>query len=326
MTSPCRPNSNRCRSDAMVEAAEHTPVLLAEVLAQLAVAAGGAYVDGTYGRGGHTRALLARIGPDGRLLAFDRDHEAVAAAEAEFGRDARFTIVRGSFTMLERTVEGQGLKGGVDGILVDLGVSSPQLDTPGRGFSFTEDGPLDMRMDPSTGISAAEWLNDASERDISGVLRDYGEERFHRRIARTVVTRRAERPITRTSELAALASGAVPTREAGKHPATRTFQAIRIFINRELEELKAFLPQCARVLRPGGRLCVIAFHSLEDRIVKRFLRGPAEPYSGPRGLPRPEAVGPRMRALGKPVRAGEAEIGANPRARSAVLRTGERVE
>lgn len=301
----------------------HRPVLLKEALAQLAVRPDGVYVDATFGRGGHARAILAQLGPAGRLLAFDRDPEAVAAAESGFGADPRFAVTRGSFSMMERTVADMGYTARVDGILADLGVSSPQLDDAARGFSFIADGPLDMRMDPDAGVSAAEWIARVSEQEFLRVLWEYGEEKFARRIVRAVLARRDEAPITRTMELADIVAGAVPTREPGKHPATRTFQAIRIAVNAELDELEAFLPQCARVLRPSGVLCVIAFHSLEDRIVKRFLRGPSEP-PGPRGLPRHERTGPRLRPRGKPIRPGAAETGANPRARSAVLRIGER--
>lgn len=304
-------------------AATHQPVLLTEALAQLAVRADGVYVDATFGRGGHARGILGALAPDGRLLAFDRDPEAVAAAERELGADPRFTVTRGSFSMMERTVEEAGLLGRVDGILADLGVSSPQLDDASRGFSFVADGPLDMRMDPDSGVSAAEWLARVSEQEFLRVLWEYGEEKFARRIVRAVLARRDEAPITRTADLAEVVAGAVPTREPGKHPATRTFQAIRIAVNAELDELEAFLPQCARVLRPGGVLCAISFHSLEDRIVKRFLRGPAEP-PGPRGLPRPERSGPHLKPRGRAIKPGAAEIAANARARSAVLRVGER--
>lgn len=307
-------------------AATHQPVLLSEVLAQLAPRAEGIYIDGTYGRGGHARAVMERLGPDGRLVAFDRDPEAVAAAEAEFGAEPRFTIARGSFATMERITERMGIAGRVDGILVDLGVSSPQLDDATRGFSFAADGPLDMRMDPEAGESAAEWLARVPERELADVIFEYGDERFARRVARAIVERRAVSPLTRTGELAELVARVVRTREPGKHPATRTFQAIRIAVNAELSELEAFLPQCPRVLRPGGRLCAIAFHSLEDRIVKRFLRGPGPPAGAPRGLPLPEDTGPRLRAVGKPIRASADEVAGNPRARSAVLRVGERVQ
>lgn len=304
--------------------ATHQPVLLAEVLAQIGLRADGCYVDATFGRGGHSRALMAGLGPGGRLLAFDRDPEAVAAATAAFGGDPRFTMTRGTFSMLERTVQEMGLIGKVDGILADLGVSSPQLDDARRGFSFAADGPLDMRMDPDSGVSAAEWIATVGESELVRVLREYGEERFARRIARGILQRRAEHAFTTTADLAESVARAVPGREPGKHPATRTFQAIRIAVNRELDELAAFLPQCPRVLRVGGRLCVISFHSLEDRQVKRFLRGPTS-HDGPRGLPLPENSGARLKPVGRAIRAGDAELRTNPRARSAVLRVGERV-
>ncbi|HEX6929056.1 MAG TPA: 16S rRNA (cytosine(1402)-N(4))-methyltransferase RsmH [Gammaproteobacteria bacterium] len=309
-------------------AGEHEPVLLQACLAGLAIRADGFYVDGTYGRGGHAAAVLERLGPTGRLLAFDKDPDAVRAAKERFGGDARFRIVHGSFTMLERTVEAQETRSGVDGILLDLGVSSPQLDEAARGFSFQAEGPLDMRMDPGSGESAAEWLARAGEDEIARVLFEYGEERFSRRIARAIVERRAERPVATTRELAELIAAAVPTREKGKHPATRSFQALRILINKELDNLEDVLAQCVRVLGPGGRLCVISFHSLEDRRVKRFIRDhsrpPPPPKGAPRGLPVPE-IAPPLRAVGKAVVADAAEVDRNPRARSAVLRCAERV-
>lgn len=301
----------------------HQPVLLTEVLEHLNVRADGVYVDGTFGRGGHARALLGQLGTNGRLLAFDKDPEAVAAAQQAFGGDERFTIRRGSFAMLERTAQELDLTGAIDGVFVDLGVSSPQLDDGSRGFSFSSDGPLDMRMDPDAGVSAAQWLDTVDEKEFVRVLREYGEERFAGRIARVVLERHRAERITRTLELAEIVAGAVPRREPGKHPATRTFQAIRIAVNAELDDLDALLVQVPRVLRPGGRLCVIAFHSLEDRMVKRCLRGPVQ-MDGPRGLPLPARIGPYLRPLGRAVHPGAAEIKANPRARSAVLRTGER--
>lgn len=306
----------------------HEPVLLGACLEGLAVRSDGYYVDGTFGRGGHSAALLARLGPEGRLLAFDKDPEAVAAAEARFGADPRFRIVHGSFTMLARVVAEEERTGKVDGILLDLGVSSPQLDDPARGFSFQSEGPLDMRMDPTAGESAADWLARADEAEIARVLFEFGEERFARRIARAIVARRAEAPLATTRELAELVASAVPTREKGKHPATRTFQALRILINRELDDLDDALAQSVDVLASGGRLCVISFHSLEDRRVKRFIRDNARPAPPPKGAPRGlpiTAPPPRLRAVGKPVYADAAEVDRNPRARSAVLRCAERV-
>ncbi|HEX7029730.1 MAG TPA: 16S rRNA (cytosine(1402)-N(4))-methyltransferase RsmH [Gammaproteobacteria bacterium] len=307
---------------------EHEPVLLQACLAGLAVRPDGFYVDGTFGRGGHAAAVLERLAAGGRLLAFDKDPDAVRVARERFGGDARFRIVHGSFTMLERTVDEQGDAGRVDGILLDLGVSSPQLDDAARGFSFQSEGPLDMRMDPTAGKSVAEWLAEADETEIARVLFEYGEERFSRRIARAIVERRAEQPLRTTRDLAELIAAAVPTREKGKHPATRSFQALRILINKELDDLDEVLAQCVRVLAPGGRLCVISFHSLEDRRVKRFIRDhsrpPRPPKGLPRGLPVPEQRSP-LRPVGKAVIADAAEVDRNPRARSAVLRCAERV-
>lgn len=309
-------------------AGEHEPVLLQACLAGLAIRPGGFYVDGTFGRGGHAAAILEKLGTDGRLLAFDKDPDAVRAARERFGGDARFRIVHGSFTMLERTVEEQDRMTRVDGILLDLGVSSPQLDDAERGFSFQSEGPLDMRMDPGSGESVAEWLARADEAEIARVLFEYGEERFSRRIARAIVEQRGETPLATTRDLAELVAAAVPTREKGKHPATRSFQALRIHINKELDDLDEVLAQCVRVLAPGGRLCVISFHSLEDRRVKRFIRDNSRtrrpPKGLPRGLPLPDAA-PPLRAIGKAAVADADEVGRNPRARSAVLRCAERV-
>jgi len=308
---------------------EHEPVLLDACLEMLNIRANGRYVDGTFGRGGHAAAMLERLGPAGRLLAFDKDPAAIQAAQQRFGADARFRIVHGSFTMLERIVEEEGLKGGVDGILLDLGVSSPQLDDAARGFSFQSEGPLDMRMDPTRGESVAEWLAHADERDITQVLFDFGEEKFARRIARSIVERRAEQPLVTTRNLSELVAAAVTTREKGKHPATRTFQALRILINRELDDLDDVLSQSVHVLAPHGRLCVISFHSLEDRRVKRFIRDNSRPAPPPKGAPRglpPQESAPPLRPVGKAIHAGLAETARNPRARSAVLRCAERKE
>jgi 16S rRNA (cytosine1402-N4)-methyltransferase len=304
----------------------HQPVLLAEVLEGLAIRTDGVYVDGTFGRGGHAGAILGRLGPAGRLLALDKDPAAVQSALEQYGNDARFEIEQGTFTMLERLVEQREWKGRVNGVLLDLGVSSPQLDDPSRGFGFSEDGPLDMRMDPAAGISAAEWLEDAGEAEIQEVLRTFGEERFARRIARRIVQMRATRPVRTTRQLAELIAAAVPVRERHKHPATRSFQALRIFINRELEELQVVLGQMPDVLALHGRLAVISFHSLEDRIVKRFIRREYRGAEPPAGLPvAPVEHRPRLRPVGRAVRAGAAEVARNPRARSAVLRLAERL-
>ena len=304
----------------------HTPVLLDEVLDGLAVKADGRYCDATFGRGGHSAAILDRLGPTGRLCAIDRDPEAIAAGRARFAADHRLTLVRGSFGRLEERVRAANLEGGLQGVLLDLGVSSPQLDEARRGFSFMQDGPLDMRMDNESGISAAQWLARATEREIADVLFKLGEEKFSRRIARALVAARSVQPITHTKQLADLVAGAVPTREPGKHPATRTFQAIRIHVNRELEEIEAALPQAVHLLAPGGRLCVISFHSLEDRMVKRFMRREAQGDPIYAELPDvPPHARPRLKLVGGAVMASEAEVAANPRARSAVLRVAERV-
>ena len=304
----------------------HEPVLLDEVLAGLAVQADGRYCDATFGRGGHTAAILGALGPDGRLIAIDRDPAAIEYGRQRFGAEPRLTLIRGSFGRLEQLVRAAGVDDGLQGVLLDLGVSSPQLDEAARGFSFMQDGPLDMRMDNESGQSAAGWLARASEREISDVLHSLGEERFARRIARAIVEARRAAPIERTAELAAIIAGAVPTREPGKHPATRSFQAIRIHVNRELEALEAALPQAVRLLAPGGRLCVISFHSLEDRIVKRFIRREAQGDPVYAGLPEvPPHARPTLRKAGAAVTAGEGELARNPRARSAVLRVAERL-
>jgi 16S rRNA (cytosine1402-N4)-methyltransferase len=305
----------------------HQPVLLAEVLTGLSIKPDGIYVDGTFGRGGHAGAILAVLGPEGRLLAMDRDPEAIRSAEQQFGDDPRFEIVQGAFTMLSNMIAQRQLQGRVNGLLLDLGVSSPQLDDASRGFSFSEDGPLDMRMDPASGISAAKWLETASESEISRVLKTYGEERFSRRIARSIVETRQESPLQTTRQLAGLVAAAVPVREKNKHPATRSFQAIRIFINSELDEIAAVLDQVIEVLAPQGRLAVISFHSLEDRIVKRFIRDEYRGEQAPLEFP---LAGmdyvPRLKPVGKAIRASEAELNVNPRARSAVLRVAERLQ
>jgi 16S rRNA (cytosine1402-N4)-methyltransferase len=260
------------------------------------------------------------------LLVVDRDPEAVASARRELGDDPRIHIAHGSFGALELLVPAGWRAPGVDGILFDLGVSSPQLDTAERGFSFTRDGPLDMRMDPSAGFTAAQWLADVHEADLARVIHELGEERFARRIARAIVARRREAPITRTADLAALVATAVPTREPGKHPATRTFQAIRMHINRELEELERGLAASLALLAPLGRLCVISFHSLEDRAVKRFMRRHASVDPVYAGLPQvPAAARPKLKLVGKAMKPGERELAANPRARSARLRVAERL-
>jgi len=309
-------------------AGEHAPVLLEEVLEGLAVRAGGMYLDGTYGRGGHGRAMLDRLGPKGRLLAIDRDPDAVASARKTLAADPRVRIEQGNFAEMGAISATAGFEGGFDGVLLDLGVSSPQLDQPERGFSFLSDGPLDMRMDPSQSLTAAAWINSAPEREIADVIRRYGEDRFARRIARAIVARRSQENITSTGELADVVSSAIPARarEPGKHPATRTFQAIRIHVNDELASLDRGLDAALDLLRTGGRLCVISFHSLEDRIVKRFMRRNASEDERWRGLPDvPDHARPRLALIGRAIRPGEDEVRRNPRARSAVLRVAERL-
>lgn len=300
--------------------------MLDEAVAALAIGTDGIYVDGTYGRGGHTGEILRRLGPQGSLLAIDKDPDAVRAAQAQFGSDTRFSIERGSFAQLKEFVAQRGWIGRVRGLLLDLGVSSPQLDDAQRGFSFQNEGPLDMRMDPHAGESAAQWLARARETDIAQVLRDYGDERFAKRIARAIVYAREQEPIVSTRQLANIVSNAVRTREPGKHPATRSFQALRIFINNELSDLEKVLDDALDALAVGGRIVVISFHSLEDRIVKRFMRDKARGDDFPRGMPvTHDQMHPRVRVLGRPVFPGEAEIDVNPRARSAVLRAAEKL-
>jgi 16S rRNA (cytosine1402-N4)-methyltransferase len=297
----------------------HRPVLAAQAIAALAIRPEGFYVDGTFGRGGHSRAILGALGPHGRLLALDRDPQAEQAA-LEI-RDLRLSFVRTRFSRLSAVLGDRR----ADGMLFDLGVSSPQLDDASRGFSFRADAPLDMRMDPSEGLTAAQWLAIAEEDEIRKVIRGYGEERFAKQIAAAIVAARRSAPILRTRQLADLVAKAVRTREPGQDPATRTFQALRIHVNRELEEVSLMLPQAAAGLRPGGRLALISFHSLEDRIVKRFLQSAARPEV-PRGLPlrASEMPEPLLRLVGRPVRASAEEIQSNPRARSATLRVAER--
>jgi 16S rRNA (cytosine1402-N4)-methyltransferase len=306
--------------------AAHTPVLLDEVLAGLRVEATGRYVDATFGRGGHAAAILAALGPTGRVYAVDRDPDAVAVGRERFAAEPRLTLIRGSFGQLATLLRTAGVEGGLQGVLLDLGVSSPQLDEARRGFSFMQDGPLDMRMDYESGSSAAQWLARAGEREIVDVLFRLGEERFARRIARAIVAARAAAPILTTRQLAEIVSGAVPKREPGKHPATRTFQALRIHVNRELEEVESALPQAVALLAPHGRLCVISFHSLEDRLVKRFMRREAQGDPVYAGLPNvPPHARPRLRLVGGAVMPGAEETARNPRARSAVLRIAERL-
>ena len=302
----------------------HVPVLAQEAVAALAIKPEGVYVDATFGRGGHSRMILARLGALGRLVALDRDPAAIAAGAPL--DDPRLTLRQSEFSRLGDVLDALGIAR-VDGILLDIGVSSPQLDDATRGFSFRFDAPLDMRMDPGSGMSAADWLATAEEEEISEVIRTYGEERFAKSIARALVAARQKETIHSTAQLAGIIAAAVKKREPGQHPATRSFQAIRIYLNRELEELKAVLPQCVERLRAGGRLAVISFHSLEDRIVKRFLRAESLGEQAPPRLPIPAAMlrAGRLRLVGRAQHASDAEVAANPRARSAVLRVAERV-
>lgn len=314
---------------------EHKPVLLDEVIEALKLRADGNYIDATFGRGGHSREILKRLGPQGRLLAFDKDPEAIKFANTELVQDKRFEIIQGSFAMLMQHIQQRHLQGQCAGILFDFGVSSPQLDDAERGFSFRFDAPLDMRMNPNEGMSVAEWLNKADETDIANVIYEYGEERGSRRIAKAIVNARAESPIETTTQLAGLVKQAVPIKRTHNktrakknidiHPATKTFQALRIFINRELDDIKDVLPQAVDVLSQQGRLAAISFHSLEDRIVKRFMRDESTPKNYPPELPiLPDDDNVRLKRVGKKIKAGEVEVNANPRARSAVLRVAER--
>ncbi|MFT8209704.1 MAG: 16S rRNA (cytosine(1402)-N(4))-methyltransferase RsmH [Symbiopectobacterium sp.] len=311
----------------MPENYNHTTVLLDEAVNGLNIRADGTYIDGTFGRGGHSRLILSRLGPEGRLVAIDRDPQAIAAAEAI--QYSRFSIVHGPFSALASYVDTLGLTGRIDGVLLDLGVSSPQLDDPERGFSFMRDGPLDMRMDPTRGQSAAGWLQTAEADDIAWVLKTFGEERFAKRIARAIAERSRTEPMTRTRELAELIAAASPVKERHKHPATRSFQAIRIYINSELDEIEQALNGALTVLAPQGRLSIISFHSLEDRIVKRFMRHHSRGPQVPAGIPLTEAQlraqgGQTLKTVSK-MMPPEAEVAENPRARSSVLRIAERL-
>ncbi len=306
---------------------KHTTVLLDEAVNALNIRDDGIYIDGTFGRGGHSRLILSQLGDNGRLYAIDRDPQAIAAA-ADI-TDSRFSIIHGPFSSLAAYAEERGLTGKINGILLDLGVSSPQLDDAARGFSFMRDGPLDMRMDPTRGLSAADWLLRTEENDIAFVLKTFGEERFAKRIARAIVTRNREQPITRTKELADLIAAAIPVKDKFKHPATRSFQAIRIRVNSELDEIEQVLKGALIALAPAGRLSVISFHSLEDRIVKRFMREQSRGPQVPAGLPMTEIQlrqlgGRELKVLGK-MMPGEGEVADNPRARSSVLRIAERI-
>ena len=305
----------------------HITVLLHEAVDALAIKPDGIYVDGTFGRGGHSRLILERLGKQGRLIALDKDLDAVAAGKII--EDARFHMLHSGFSQLQQVLQELGVER-VDGVLLDLGVSSPQLEQAARGFSFRFDAPLDMRMDTSRGQTAAEWLASAAEAHLEEVIKNYGEERFAKQIARAVVAARSRQPIVTTLQLAEIVATAVRSSEPNKNPATRTFQAIRIYLNQELEELSLILPQCVELLNPGGRLAVISFHSLEDRVVKRFMREAANTDALPRGVPLREEEVQRLsrqqlRLVGKAIHPGVQEVAANPRARSAVMRVAERI-
>ncbi len=306
----------------------HITVLLEEAVEALAVRADGCYMDGTFGRGGHSRLILRHLGPDGRLLGFDKDPQAIATGQALAAEDGRFVIVQRSFAELGSEALERGLAGKVSGILLDLGVSSPQLDDPERGFSFMNDGPLDMRMDPTRGISAAEFIATAPVEEIARVFKEYGEERFAKRMAGAVVARRETQPFERTADLAEVLKVANPAWEKGKNPATRAFQGLRIHVNNELGDLEAGLDAALEALEVGGRLVVISFHSLEDRIVKLFMRKlvKGEADNMPRNLPiRHQAFEPRIKLIGKARFASDDETRANPRSRSAVMRVAEKL-
>ena len=311
---------------ASAQVDEHTPVLAAEALAGLALEAGGYYVDATFGRGGHTSLLLQALGREGRVLALDRDPQAIASGRQRFADEMRLTLVHASFADLGTLVPAQAHGRACRGVLFDLGVSSPQLDDPQRGFSFRADGPLDMRMDPTRGEPVSAWIARAGIDEIRQVIATFGEERFARRVAQAIGAARRERALTRTGELAALIAGAVRTREPGKHPATRTFQALRMFTNDELGQLERGLNGALDALAPGGRLAVISFHSLEDRVVKRFMQRESQIDPALKCLPVvPAAASPRLKLIGRKSRPAPAELQRNPRARSALLRVAERL-
>ena len=305
---------------------EHITVLLKEAVEALVTNADGFYVDGTFGRGGHSAELLNKVSENGIVLAIDKDPQAIESGRELFKQDSRLRLVHGSFADMSNFVDDQAHMGKVSGVLLDLGVSSPQLDEADRGFSFMRDGPLDMRMDTSAGLSAAEWIASAEEQEISRVIKEYGEERFARRMASAVVRERSKTPITRTVQLASILAAAHPAWERGKHPATKAFQAIRIFINRELDDLEVLLNRVIDVLEVGGRLVVISFHSLEDRRVKRFIRDQERGIKLPKNLPvRDVERGVRLKKVGKAIKPTDLEVGDNIRSRSAVMRVAERV-
>ncbi|TPV56139.1 16S rRNA (cytosine(1402)-N(4))-methyltransferase RsmH [Aestuariibacter sp. GS-14] len=310
----------------MSDSFKHTSVLLQECLDGLAIKPDGIYIDATFGRGGHSGEILSQLGENGRLIAFDRDPQAIEAAQ-RFADDKRFTIVHSAFGDMASVIEGMSLTGQIDGVLMDLGVSSPQLDDAERGFSFLRDGPLDMRMDTSRGLSAAEWLAEADEQDITQVIKEFGEEKFGKRIAYAIVNERKVKPITRTTELVKIIEQAMPVKDKFKHPATRTFQGIRIYINAELEQLRVGLKAATAILKPQGRLAVISFHSLEDRLVKRFMKEQSKGKAVPHGLPltqREIDADKVLTLIGKAIKPGDDELAVNVRSRSAVLRVAEK--
>lgn len=309
----------------MTTGAAHASVLLTEAVEALAIHPEGIYVDGTFGRGGHSRAILARLGEAGRLIALDRDPAAITVGKTL--RDSRLTLIHAPFSRLDEILTELDI-GKVDGVLLDIGVSSPQLDDASRGMSFRFDAPLDMRMDTSRGMTVAQWLAEAEIEEITEVLREYGEERFAHAIAKAIAVARSRSVVATTGQLAEIVEKTVRTREPGQHPATRSFQAFRIFINQELQELSTVLPSCIDKMRPGARLAVISFHSLEDRIVKRFMRNESRPPQPPARLPLRAAdlPRPRLKLVGKAIRPSQEEVARNPRARSAIMRVAERLE
>ena len=305
---------------------QHTSVLLKPAISALAIRENGVYVDGTFGRGGHSQAILSYLGDDGLLLAIDKDPEALLAANETPFQCQNFRIHQGSFKDLETFAKREGIEQGVDGVLLDLGVSSPQLDQAHRGFSFIQDGPLDMRMNPDQGLSAAQWLAEVEEETLSGVLKQYGEERFARRIAKAIVTHRESEAFVSTAQLAEVVAKANPAWEKHKHPATRTFQAIRIYVNQELKDLEEALEASLRLLKVGGRLVVISFHSLEDRMVKQFIRKNSRGDPFPKDLPvTQDQLKVKLKKIGGAVKASPEELQANNRARSAVMRVAEKL-
>jgi 16S rRNA (cytosine1402-N4)-methyltransferase len=305
---------------------KHTTVLLDEAVNALAIKPEGFYIDGTYGRGGHSQLILEQLNEQGRLLGIDKDPQAISSGEEILKQDKRLSMYQGSFATIKELAKEKNFLGQVDGVLLDLGVSSPQLDDAKRGFSFLRDGPLDMRMDPTTGLSAAEWLRHAEEGEIKDVLKRFGEEKFGLRIAKKIIEKRAISPLTTTQQLVDIIDEAVPVKDKFKHPSTRSFQGIRIFINDELSDLEKVLDGILEVLKPGGRMVIISFHSLEDRIVKRFIRKHVQGDEFPRGLPvTEEQMNKRLIAHGRAIKATKEQIDANPRSRSAVMRIAEKI-